>query len=259
MASWPPGVGREIHDRLDSTNAEGLRRAALGERGPVWILAREQTAGRGRRGRAWASPEGAFAASLMLRPPTAPEAALRSFTMALALHDAAAAFVPAGRLSLKWPNDVLLDGRKLAGILLESQTAPDGGVALVIGVGVNLALPPDGAALEAGALAPISLAAAAPEAPPTPEAFLDVLAPAFHAWDKRLVAEGFGPVREAWLARAARLGEPIIARLPDREVNGLFETVDPAGALVLATEAGRVTLPAAEVHFPQEPRHASRD
>jgi BirA family biotin operon repressor/biotin-[acetyl-CoA-carboxylase] ligase len=259
VASWPPGYGREIHDRLDSTNAEALRRAVGGERGPTWILAREQTAGRGRRGRAWASPQGAFSASLLLRPPTAPEAALRSFTAALALLDAAATFVPAARLSLKWPNDVLLDGRKLAGILLESQATPDAAVALVIGVGVNLDLPPDASALEEGALAPISLAAAAPEAPPGPEAFLDALAPAFHAWEKRLVAEGFAPVREAWLARAARLGEPVTARLPGREVTGLFETIDPTGALVLATPEGRVTLPAAEVHFPDEPRHAARD
>lgn len=259
MASWPPGYGREIHDRLDSTNAEALRRAARGERGPMWILAREQTAGRGRRGRAWASPAGAFSASVLLRPPTAPEAALRSFTAALALHEAAAAFVPAARLSLKWPNDVLLDGRKLAGILLESQAMPDGSMALVVGVGVNLDMAPDGAALGEGALAPISLAAATPEAPPGAEAFLDTLAPAFHPWEKRLVAEGFAPIREAWLARAARLGEPVTARLPGREVSGVFETIDPTGALVLAAPGGRVTLPAAEVHFPHEPRHAARD
>lgn len=257
--SWPDGYGRSVHDRLDSTNAEALRRAAAGEVGPAWILARAQSAARGRRGRAWSSPEGAFAASLLMRPGGTPaEAALRSFVAALALHDAfAGATGQAGRFALKWPNDVLLDGRKLAGILLETGGPPEGPLALVVGIGVNLAASPEAGALEPGALPPTSLAAAGEII--GPEAFLDLLAPAFAAWEARLALEGFAPVRAAWLARAARLGAPIVARTPTRRVEGRFETIDPGGALVIATAAGREALPAAEVHFPGDPAHAAGD
>jgi BirA family biotin operon repressor/biotin-[acetyl-CoA-carboxylase] ligase len=248
MADWPQGVGREVHATLDSTNAEALRRAAR-EPGPLWILARAQTAARGRRGRPWVTGAGNFAATLLMTPPGGvATAALRSFVAALALRDALADATGArGALALKWPNDVLLDGRKVAGILLE--TAEAGG-RLAIGFGVNLGDAPEPARLEAAALAPTSVLAATGVVV-GPEALLDRLAPAFAAWEARLVTEGFGPLRAAWLAGAARLGEPLVARLPDRSVSGRFETIDGTGALVLATQAGRVVLAAAEVHFPE--------
>jgi BirA family biotin operon repressor/biotin-[acetyl-CoA-carboxylase] ligase len=257
--AWPDGYGRAIHDRLDSTNAEALRLAAGGELGPTWLLARTQIAARGRRGRAWAMPEGNFAASLLMIAGGSPaDAALRSFVAALALHDAfATATGQAARFALKWPNDVLLDGRKLAGILLETGGLPQGPLALVIGFGVNLVAAPEASALEAGAVPPTTLAAAG--AAPGPTEFLDLLAPAFAAWETRFRMEGFAPIRAAWLARAARLGEPIVARLPGRGIEGRFETIDDRGALVLATAHGREALPAAEVHFPEEPVHAARD
>lgn len=258
MAEWPPGVGREVHAELDSTNAEALRRAAQGEPGPLWILALRQTAARGRRGRPWAMAPGDFAASLLTRPPGSPaEAALRSFVAALALADALTEVTGRPeRFALKWPNDVLLDGGKLAGILLQTGGAP---MALAVGVGVNLSAAPDAEALEPGAVPPVGLRAATGLVI-APEAFLDLLAPAYAAWEARLAAEGFAPLRDAWLARAARLGEPIRARLPGREIAGRFETIDLTGALVLATPEGRVVLPAAEIHFaaPQEPAHAAR-
>jgi BirA family biotin operon repressor/biotin-[acetyl-CoA-carboxylase] ligase len=244
--SWPAGVAREVHAELDSTNAEALRRAAAGERGPLWILARRQTAARGRRGRPWASPPGHFAATLLVSPPGPPaRAALRSFVAALGLFDALVAATGRAELfALKWPNDVLLNGRKLAGILLETGT----GGTLAIGIGVNLGAPPDPARLEPDALPPVGLGAFT-GVTLAPEEFLDLLAPAVQAWEDRLAAEGFGPVRAAWLARAARLGGEITARLPDRTLAGRFETIDDSGALVLATPAGRVALPAAEIHF----------
>lgn len=260
MADWPPGVGREIHDEIDSTNAEALRRAAAGVAGPVWVLARNQTAARGRRGRPWAMPPGNFAASLLLRPQGPPAtAALRSFVAALALHDALLAVT--GRpesLALKWPNDVLLAGGKVAGILLESGGAP---IALAVGIGVNLSTAPSPEQVEPGATRPVSLRAAT-GVNITPEEFLDLIAPAFAHWEARLTTEGFAPVRAAWLARAARLGAQIIARLPGREIGGRFETIDASGALVLETLRGRVTLPAADVYFADavpEPADAARD
>lgn len=253
MAPWPPGVAREIRDELDSTNAEALRRAAAGDAGPRWILARRQTGARGRRGRAWAMPPGAFAATLLMRPYGPPAAAaLRSFTAALALHDALAALTARPELfALKWPNDVLLRDRKLAGILLETGGAPSGPLALAVGFGVNLAAVPHLAALEPGALAPVSLRDGA-GTDLDPEALLDALAPAFAAREAQLTAEGFAPVRAAWLARAARLGQPLQARTPARVIEGRFATIDAAGALVLETARGRVSVPAAEIHFPDD-------
>ncbi len=253
MERWPAGVGREILETVDSTNAEALRRAEAGERGPLWLLARRQTAARGRRGRAWASPEGSFAATLLMHAPG--DLALRSFVAALGLHDAMVALTGRAELfALKWPNDVLLAGGKLAGILLES----GGRGALAIGVGVNLGAAPEAAALEPGAVRPVGLGEAT-GLRVSPEEMLDALAPAVMRWEERLQDEGFAPVRAAWLARAARLGEEVVARLPGREVAGRFETVDANGAIVLATATGRVTLPAAEIHFAAEGGDAARD
>lgn len=250
MSTWPRGVGREIHDALDSSNAEALRRARAGGRDPVWILAARQTAGRGRRGRVWHQDPGNFAGSLLtFVDGSGTSAAQRSFVAALALHQALVAATGRPELfALKWPNDVLLSGGKLAGILLESETIPGGGIALAIGIGVNLRSAPDPETVEAGALRPVSLTGATGGAP-SPEEFLDLLAPSFAEWQDRLVRDGFAPIRTAWLARAARLGEPIVARLPGRELSGLFETIDADGALVLAAPEGRIVLPAADVFF----------
>jgi BirA family biotin operon repressor/biotin-[acetyl-CoA-carboxylase] ligase len=247
MRAWPAGTGREIHDSLDSSQAEALRRAASGEAGPVWIMARRQSAGRGRRGRAWATGEGNFAASLLFAPPGGlAQAALRSFVAALALRDALVELgAPSGAFSLKWPNDVLLHGAKLAGILLETAGPP---LRLVIGFGVNLASAPAPSSLEETAMPAIALTAVTGR-PLPPEALLDALAPAFARWEARLVREGFAPVRDAWLADAAGLGAPVSARLPGTTITGRFETIDATGAIVLSTASGRLALPAADIHF----------
>lgn len=243
MEAWPAGVGREILAETDSSNAEALRRATAGVSGPVWLMARRQTAARGRRGRGWATLDGNLAATLLMRPPGV--LAERSFVAALGLFDAMVAATGRPALfGLKWPNDVLLGGGKVAGILLESA----GNGALAIGIGVNLAAAPKPEALEPGAVTPVSLAAATGIVVP-PEEFLDLLAPAVHSWETVLRQRGFGPVRDAWLSRAARIGDEMTARLPDRTVTGRFETVDDTGALVLATAQGRVVLPAGDVFF----------
>jgi BirA family biotin operon repressor/biotin-[acetyl-CoA-carboxylase] ligase len=257
MTDWPAGVGREVCAELDSTNAEALRRAAAGARGPLWLLALRQTTGRGRRGRGWSAAGGNLAATYLLSTPGGPaQAALRSFTAALGLFDALVLATGRPQLfTLKWPNDVLLSGGKLAGILLESG-GPRGGV-LAIGIGVNLAHAPAPSDVEPNALAPVSLAEATGIAI-GPEEFLDLLAPSVQHWEDRLSAQGFEPIRSAWLARAARLGETVTARLPGREIAGVFETIDPSGAIVLAAASGRVALPAAEIHFgPVEAPHAA--
>ncbi|WP_101068293.1 biotin--[acetyl-CoA-carboxylase] ligase [Roseovarius salinarum] len=249
MTRWPDGYGRRVLDRVDSTNAEAAR-IARGLPGPEWILALEQTAARGRRGRAWASAHGNFAATLV-RPAQEPPAqlSLRSFVAALALHTALAKVTGRPeRFALKWPNDVLLDGGKLAGILLESAGGDRAGGVLAIGFGVNLAEAPAADALEPGAVPPVSLLSLTGVSV-TPEEFLDRLAPAFADYERQLVTYGFAPVRAAWLQRAARLGEVIRARTHSEEIAGIFETVDAAGNLVLSTAGGRRAIAAAEVFF----------
>ena len=246
---WPAGTGRFVHDRLDSTNAEGARLAA-GLTGPAWVLAREQTAGRGRRARAWASPPGNFHGTLVLRPTESPDiVALRSFVAALALREAFTAITDLPQaFALKWPNDVLLNGGKVAGILLESSTSGAGVSALCIGIGVNLIAAPDATQVEPGALRPVSLMAET-GLRLTPEAFLNHLAPAYARWESVFTAEGFAPIRAEWLAHAARLGQRIIARTGRDTREGLFETIDASGNLVLRTDRGPIAVPAAEVFF----------
>lgn len=216
--------------------------------GPAWVMALEQTGGRGRRGRAWSMPAGNFAATYVHRPRgPAGEMALYSFVAALAVQDAlAAAGGPSARLALKWPNDVLLNGGKVAGILLESSGQGPEVSALAIGIGVNLAVAPP--ADPEAAFAPVSVRGET-GMDVSPEDFLDLLAPAFADWDRRFLADGFAPIRDAFLARAARLGDTIIARTGTAELTGRFEGIDTTGALILTTASGRKAVPAAEVFF----------
>lgn len=242
---WPEGYGRRVLAEVDSTNAEAARIAGQ-LAAPEWILGLRQTAGKGRRGRPWADPVGNFAGTLVLPAPGAPLlAAQRSFVASLALFDAFVAV--SGRaepFALKWPNDVLLNGGKLAGILLES--LPGG--SLAIGIGVNLASAPDAGAVEQRALRPVSLLSET-GASVTPEDFLTALASAYAQHEASFVTYGFAPIREAWLRRAARLGEVITARTGKTETVGTFTDVDETGNLVLQTAQGRTAIPAADVFF----------
>ncbi len=241
-----------VFQTLDSTNAEAIRRARNGERGPIWFLTHEQTQSRARRGRPWDSGTGNFSASLLIRPEGGPEqAALRSFIAALALRDAL--IEVCGRediFTLKWPNDVLLNNRKLAGILLEGGTDASGAY-LCIGIGVNLANEPAASFIEEGALPPISLRSVI-GTKVDPETFLASLATAFARWEMQFQQYGFAPIRTAWLNHATRLGEVITAKLMDRTEVGTFETVDETGAIVLRTSKGLLHLPAAEIYFGTE-------
>lgn len=244
-AGWPTGYARAVFDSLPSTNA-----AALAAQGPAWIMAHSQSAGRGRRARAWDSPRGNLYASLCLHPLDPPaQMALRSFAAALALRSALIAAGVAGEIiTLKWPNDVLLSGRKVAGILLES--SPRGALpCLAIGFGVNLAAHPDLGALEAGAILPTSVLAETGLIL-APEDFLTHLACAYAAREAQFVAHGFAPLRMDFLAHAARMGEVITARLGNGVAHsGRYETIDETGNLILTTAAGRMAISAADVFF----------
>lgn len=222
---------------VDSTNEEARHLADAGETGPIWIIAHEQTGGRGRRGRPWVSPPGNLFATLLLAPsgPLERRAQL-SFVAALAVADTVAAY--AGPVTLKWPNDVLLEARKVAGILLESF-----GAALAVGLGINLAhFPPD-------AETPATSVAYVVGQTPAPDDAFHRLAGHWGAWYDAWASKGFAPVREAWLARAAGLGEPIRVRLMDREMNGVFEDLDEDGALLLRQPDGLARVTAGDVFF----------
>ena len=229
---------------VDSTNAEAFR-LAPSLTGPLWILAEEQSAGRGRRARAWASPRGNFHATLVMRVTEPPaEVALRSFAAALALRDAFVALTGLPQaFALKWPNDVLLNGGKVAGILLEAS-----GDILAIGIGVNLIAAPPASAVEPGAVPPVSLLQET-GLRLAPEAFLNALAPAYAAREAAFRQRGFAALRPDWLAHAARLGEVIRARTGTETREGVFDTVDAAGNLILRQKDATLAIPAAEVFF----------
>lgn len=232
------------HDRLDSTNSEALRLVRAGERGPLWIVAREQTAGRGRRGREWISSPDNLAASLLLTETvTAPVAATLGFAASLSVCEACDTLAPGRAFTLKWPNDVLANGKKVAGILLESELQGDV-LAVIAGFGINLASAPDGMTFPATSLAALGGAA-------TPDyAFArlsDSVAAALEIWQH---GQGFGEIRKFWLERAVGVGRPISIRVGDRVLEGIFETLDEQGRLLLrVADGGLQTISAGDVYF----------
>jgi BirA family biotin operon repressor/biotin-[acetyl-CoA-carboxylase] ligase len=235
-----------VLDEVDSTNAEARRRAEAGEAGPLWIVGLRQTAGRGRRGRAWETGEGNLAATLLFstdRPPA--EAAQVSFVAALAVADLLTAYVPASLVSLKWPNDPLLGGLKVSGILVESGTRPTGGLWIAVGIGVNLARKPIDSERPATAL-PTHMAAP----PPRPVEAIGVLAAAFERWNDVWLRLGFPAIADAWTARAHGLGEPCVARLGLETLEGIAEGLDGDGALRLRLANGHLRrITAGDVFF----------
>jgi BirA family biotin operon repressor/biotin-[acetyl-CoA-carboxylase] ligase len=246
VPTLPEGYRLHHYKTLGSTNdeAKALARAGAPEGTLVW--ADEQTAGRGRRGRVWVSPPGNLYLSLVLRPDGSPSrAAQLSFVAALGLGDALAALGgPALMLRYKWPNDLLANDRKLAGILLESENASSDRVDfVVVGLGVNIVFAPDGVEFPATSLAAEGIAGvSAPEV-------LGAFARHFAIWARRWRREGFAPVRAAWLARASGLGERVRVRLERATLCGRFLDLDEDGALLLEDAQGRRRI-AAGVVFP---------
>ncbi len=233
-------------EESDSTNAEARRRAEAGEAGPLWISAKRQTAGRGRRGRTWETGAGNLAATLLFvtRMPAA-QAAQVSFVAALAVADLADTFVGSALVALKWPNDTLVGGAKASGILVESGAAPGGGLWLAVGCGVNLALAPETADRPATAFARHM-----DGPPPAPDQALAVLDASFARWRAVWESDGFSPIAQAWTARAYGLGQACEARLAGETIVGVAESLGPDGALRLRLADGTVRgVTAGDVFF----------
>ncbi len=249
------GYRLAVFDRIGSTNTEALVRARTGETGPIWLVTVEQTAGRGRRQRSWISPRGNLASSVLEVIDTSPAvAATLSFAAGLALEAALQAVSLEARMRspvsekvtfhLKWPNDVLAGGRKLAGILLEAEMVAHNRLAVVVGIGTNVIAAPEGMPYPAVALRDLGIDIGA-------EDLFRALAEAwaeFRAiWD---MGRGFGEIRRLWLDRAAGVGQQVSVQSGPSTVVGLFDTIDKNGCLIVATSDGkRVAVSAGDVHF----------
>jgi BirA family transcriptional regulator, biotin operon repressor / biotin---[acetyl-CoA-carboxylase] ligase len=231
-------------DSVGSTNDEARRLAQAGAAHFTAVVANQQTAGRGRDGRTWVSPPGNLYVSVILRP-DAPAARLAGLALvaAVALGEALAPLIPpSARLSYKWPNDLLVDRCKLAGILIESEAAQPGMASFaVVGVGVNCRSHPDATPYPATDLRAICGRDIAPED------VLNRLMSALRSWLERWEGEGMAPVCAAWRARAEGIGEAISVRLPHETIEGRFVDIDPAGMLIVATERGEQRIAAGDV------------
>ena len=240
---------------LPSTNDEALRLAHAGEPGGVWIVAEAQTGGRGRSGRTWISPPGNLYASLLLRPPQlqsarAPEL---GFVAGVALATTLRALLGGDRrLRIKWPNDILFDGAKLSGMLLESTPSPPGSLACVIGIGVNCVAHPESVAYRTTDLSTIGTRLH------DPAGLLDHLSAELARWLAVWAnGAGFAAVRAEWLTLAAGLGAPIRFTGARRTLDGIFRTIDEHGRLVVDTQGGPATVDAGDVFIHRAPSQIS--
>lgn len=248
------------YDSVGSTSTEAARAAEAGDVGDVWFAALQQTQGRGRRGRQWETPSGNLAASLLVVPECDPAvAATLGFVAGVALNRALARFVPdarvklgidgadvadGGRVALKWPNDVLADGAKLAGILLEAINRRDRAMAIVIGIGVNVVAAPQGLPYPASSIADLGWSASAED---ILAALSDEWVDAYALWDG---GRGIADVLELWRAFAAGIGAPVAVNRDGEVVRGIFETIDNTGRLIVrAEDNSRVAITAGDVHF----------
>jgi BirA family transcriptional regulator, biotin operon repressor / biotin---[acetyl-CoA-carboxylase] ligase len=238
------GVGLFAYDDIDSTNAEALRLARAGETAPLWITARTQSAGRGRRGRSWISAAGNLYATLLLTDPSPSDVAPQlSFVAALALHDGIGMLAPElnPRLKLKWPNDVLCADRKVAGILVEGEGTP---LLAAIGIGVNCAHHPEDTDYPATDLRASNATIAAES---LFYAVSGTMMRRLAQWDR---GRGFEAIRQDWLAHASGIGGDIRVRLDDRQLTGRFEALDVAGRLILRLRENSIETISAGDLFP---------
>src|ERR1700756_2385993 len=241
-------------DQIGSTNAEALTCARTGERGPMWFVTTEQTAGRGRRSRPWVAPRGNLASSILeVIDATPAVAATLGFAAGLALEQAlrkvsVEATLRAGgsvlQFSLKWPNDVLAGRQKLAGILLEAEMVAGNRLAVVVGIGTNVVASPEGTPTPATSLAALGVQVTAEQ---IFAALSDAWAGFRGVWNS---GRGFDELRKQWLARAAGLGGAVAIKTGTATIEGTFDTIDEQGCMIVRTQAGKlVPITAGDVYF----------
>lgn len=233
---------------VGSTNDAALDAAEAGDAGFHWFVAGQQTAGRGRSGRVWQSPPGNLYASLLLVQSGAAERLPQlGFVFGLAAHRAVRALCPGAdaRLSLKWPNDLLLDGAKAGGLLLEVRQLPQGRWAVAAGIGLNLTSHPQETPYPATDLAASGLGEVLPTA--ALHALGEAVPPLLTRWNG---GASFGAVLEEWRGHAHGIGHPVEVLRGSAPVSGRFETVDERGRLMLMTSGGLLAIDAADVFFP---------
>ncbi|WP_404404208.1 biotin--[acetyl-CoA-carboxylase] ligase [Pelagibacterium halotolerans] len=270
MAGFPLPASADVEgyrvigfDTVGSTNTEAANAAMAGDSGKLWFAALQQTAGKGRRGRPWESPYGNLAASLLITPDGETESfASLGFVAGVALNCALEKLIPnariasgidgadgrsegaSARIALKWPNDVLADGAKLAGILLEGHKRPDGRQAIVIGFGINVVAAPEGLPYPAIALRDLGIAV---DAATVFEALAESWVACFKVWDN---GRGIAEILDAWRAAAAGIGAEVAVQRNRDVVRGVFETIDDAGRLIVRDPEGhRIAIAAGDVHF----------
>jgi BirA family biotin operon repressor/biotin-[acetyl-CoA-carboxylase] ligase len=255
MKALGSGAGIDIFQELDSTSLEAKRRAERGAEKPVWILALRQRAGYGRRGSAWMQNEGDVAATLLFAPKAPGEKLPQlSFVAALAVFDSIRRYAPRANVAVKWPNDILIDGKKIAGLLLELVGPPNATPIVALGVGVNIVSAPEIADYPTAKLIDYSVP------PPSPYEFVNTLDEAFAVWRLCWETRGFPEIRSEWLSRAARLGERVAVRSPNETILGVFEDLDSEGNLILSSPEGRRLIAAGAILPPgrQKDRDADR-
>lgn len=239
----------EVFDEIDSTILEARRRAERNEVSPVWLIAKRQTAGRGRRGRAWTSHSGNLMATLLFTTQQPPQQiALLGFATGVAIAETIDAVIGAGAAQLKWPNDVFIHGAKISGIMLDSGSIDSGQTWVALAFGVNLADAPENIDQRTASLRDLL----PPDAPaPDPLAFLAALRPKLETWSARIVSEGFEPLRQAWLQRAYGLGQEARVVQGDQTLEGRIAGLSPRGELELDTTTGRRLIAAGDVFLPK--------
>lgn len=239
----------EVFDEIDSTILEARRRAERNEVAPVWLIAKHQTAGRGRRGRAWTSHGGNLMATLLFTTDQPPQQiALLGFATGVALAETIDAIIGAGAAQLKWPNDVFINGAKASGIMLDSGTLDGGQTWVALAFGVNLADAPENIDQKTICIRDLL----PPDAPaPEPLAFLAALRPKLEGWSARIVSEGFEPLRTAWLQRAYGLGQEARVVQGEQTLEGRIAGLSSRGELELDTATGRRLIAAGDVFLPK--------
>ena len=238
------GYRLEVFDSLGSTNDEAMARARSCDPGRLWIRAAQQTGGKGRLGRQWVSPAGNLYASLLLVNAATPDCAPQlGFLAGVALASTLAPLLGKQAL-LKWPNDIVVNGAKLAGMLLEATQTQGGAFACVIGVGVNCASHPQDLPYPATDLGSLGVAIAAAD---LWDSFAEELADRLDQWDE---GRGFAQIRADWLSFAAGMGETAEVAMGDQRIKGVLRGLDERGRLLVDTEAGLRTIDAGDVFLP---------